>query len=88
MSSSIITKVVEEMNDLPDDLQQQVLKFVITLRQEHLQPSDAVLIAEDEPEPYETPTEKVIESLRQGLHEAFTGQTLPLAQMWDGIDAE
>ena len=86
MSSSIITKVVEEMNDLPDDLQQQVLKFVTTLKQEHLQPSDAALIAESES--YETPTEKVIESLRQGFHEAFTGQTLPLAQMWDGIDAE
>lgn len=39
MSSSIITKVVEEMSDLPDDLQQQVLKFVETLRQQHLQPS-------------------------------------------------
>lgn len=36
MNSPIITKVVEEMNDLPDDLQQQVLKFVVTLRQKHL----------------------------------------------------
>lgn len=39
MSSPIITKVVEEMNDLPDDLQQQVLKFVVTLRQQHSQAS-------------------------------------------------
>ena len=37
MSSPIITKVIEEMNDLPDDLQQQVLKFVTTLRQQHIQ---------------------------------------------------
>lgn len=37
MSSSIITKVIEEMNDLPDDLQQQVLKFVLTLWQQPLQ---------------------------------------------------
>ncbi|NJP11471.1 MAG: hypothetical protein HC866_19985 [Leptolyngbyaceae cyanobacterium RU_5_1] len=39
MSSPIITKVIEEMNNLPDDLQQQVLKFVTTLRQQHLKAS-------------------------------------------------
>jgi hypothetical protein len=39
MSSPIITKVVEEMNDLPDELQQQTLKFVVSLRQAHLQPT-------------------------------------------------
>ena len=26
--------------------------------------------------------------IRQGLHQAFTGQTIPLAQIWDGIDAD
>ena len=35
MSNPIITKVIEQMNDLPDDLQQQVLTYVLTLRQEH-----------------------------------------------------
>jgi hypothetical protein len=40
MTSPIVTKVVEEMHDLPNDLQQQVLKFVMTLRQQHLQTSD------------------------------------------------
>lgn len=39
MSNRIITKVVEEMNSLPDDLQQQVLEFVETLRQQHLKSS-------------------------------------------------
>jgi hypothetical protein len=49
-----------------------------------------VLISEDEfdEDPDETPNEVVIEGIRQGLHEAFTGQTIPLSQMWDGIDAE
>lgn len=37
MSNPIVTKVIEEMNGLPDDLQQQVLQFVETLRQRHLQ---------------------------------------------------
>jgi hypothetical protein len=39
MSNPIVTKVVEEMNELPDDLQQQVLEFVETLRQQHRQTS-------------------------------------------------
>jgi hypothetical protein len=39
MNSSIVAEVVEEMNDLPDNLQQQVLKFVVELRQHHLQTS-------------------------------------------------
>lgn len=39
MSSPIVKQVIEEMNDLPDDLQQQILKFVVTLRQQHLQTS-------------------------------------------------
>jgi hypothetical protein len=49
-----------------------------------------VLIDEDEeePDPNETPTDRIFESLHQGFKEAFTGQTVPLAQMWDGIDAE
>jgi len=37
MNKQIILKVIEEMNDLPDDLQQQVLEFVETLRQQHRQ---------------------------------------------------
>ncbi|MBD2330081.1 hypothetical protein [Alkalinema sp. FACHB-956] len=37
MSNQIIAKVIEEMHDLPDDLQQQVLRFATTLRQHHLQ---------------------------------------------------
>jgi hypothetical protein len=37
MNSSIATEVMEEMNDLPDDLQQRVLEFVVTLRKQHIQ---------------------------------------------------
>jgi hypothetical protein len=28
------------------------------------------------------------ESFRQGWHEAMTGQTIPLDELWDGIDAD
>ena len=36
MSNSITTKIIEQVNDLPDDLQQQVLTFILNLRQENL----------------------------------------------------
>ncbi len=39
-------------------------------------------------DPDDTPDEIVIEGIRQGLKEAFTGQTIPLSQMWEGIDVE
>jgi hypothetical protein len=42
MSSPIITKVVEEMSHFPSDLQQQVLKYVLSLRSQNRQtPGDA-----------------------------------------------
>ena len=48
-----------------------------------------VLVAEeDESDPDDTPKEVVLNGLRQGLKEALSGQTIPLSQMWDGIDAE
>ena len=30
----------------------------------------------------------VIEGIKQGLKEAMRGQTIPLSQMWEGIDVE
>ncbi|TVP62182.1 MAG: hypothetical protein EA343_11830 [Nodularia sp. (in: Bacteria)] len=36
----------------------------------------------------ETPTEIVIEGINQGIKEALSGKTIPLSQMWEGIDAE
>ena len=36
----------------------------------------------------DTPDEVVLEGLREGLQQALNGQTIPLSQMWDGIDAE
>ena len=48
-----------------------------------------VLIAEDEAlDPDDTPKEVVLQDLREGLQEALSGQTIPLSQMWNGIDAE
>jgi hypothetical protein len=42
----------------------------------------------EEIDPEETPTEIVIEGIRQGLYEALNGQTIPLSEIWEGIDAD
>jgi hypothetical protein len=42
--------------------------------------------AEDDPD--DTPIEEVKASLRRALQQAKEGQRIPIAQMWDGIDAE
>ncbi|PZV10382.1 MAG: hypothetical protein DCF22_16930 [Leptolyngbya sp.] len=48
-----------------------------------------VLIPEDDKlDPDDDPTETVIEGIRQGWHEAMTGQTYPISQLWDRIDAD
>ncbi len=36
----------------------------------------------------DTPDDVVIEGIRQGFKEAMNGQTIPLSQMWEGIDVE
>lgn len=36
----------------------------------------------------ETSTEIVTKGIYQGIQEALSGQTLPLSEMWNGIDAE
>jgi hypothetical protein len=46
-----------------------------------------VLVPEDtDIDPDDDPIETVIEGLQQGFHEAITGPTLLLSQLWEGID--
>jgi hypothetical protein len=42
----------------------------------------------DHPDPDDTPNEVVIAGIQQGFKEALSGQLIPLAQMWEGIDVE
>ncbi|MEA5580272.1 hypothetical protein VB620_02835 [Nodularia harveyana UHCC-0300] len=46
-----------------------------------------ILISEEYQEDEEI-SESAIESFRQGWHDAMTGNTLPVSQLWEGIDAE
>jgi hypothetical protein len=46
-----------------------------------------LMTEDDEIDTNETPTETVVQGIRQGLYEALTGQTIPLSEMWESIDA-
>ncbi len=53
--------------------QQEVLQYLAKKTRENLD---------------DTPDDIVIEGIKQGLKEAMSGQTIPLSQMWEGIDVE
>ena len=53
--------------------QQEVLQYLVEKTREDLD---------------DTPDDIVIEGIKQGLKEAMSGQTIPLSQMWEGIDVE
>jgi hypothetical protein len=53
--------------------QQEVLQYLVEKTREDID---------------DTPDDIVIEGIRQGLKEAMSGQTIPLSQMWEGIDVE
>ena len=53
--------------------QQEVLQYLVEKIREDLD---------------DTPDDIVIEGIKQGLKEAMRGQTIPLSQMWEGIDVE
>jgi hypothetical protein len=45
-------------------------------------------IEELEDDPDDTPIEEVKASLKRAFQQAKAGQRIPIAQMWEGIDAE
>ncbi len=77
----IIQKIIDELNEIPEDKLNQIYEFIhyfrLGLNQEKaINPDD------------DTPTPQVIEGIQQGMKEALAGETIPLAQMWDGIDVD
>jgi len=67
-------KLTERASQLNVPLETFILESLVQL----VEPSD----------PDDTPDEVILEGLREGLQQALNGQTIPLSQMWDGIDAE
>ena len=74
----LIEKIVQELRDIPEDKLAEIYDLIHYFR----------LGLEKESLAEETPTEIVIEGIHQGLEQALSGQTIPLSQMWSGIDAD
>jgi hypothetical protein len=74
---------------LPEDLEQE-----LTLRAKQLNiPLESFVLESlqqlvSQSDPDDDSIESVREGIRQGWHEAMTGQTYPISQLWDGIDAD
>lgn len=97
-----IDAAIEMMESLPETLQQQVaeyLKDYIAELKDELQWEEsfektqpqlvaAAKQAKQEIVLAEEPLKSAEECFRQGWHEAMTGQTLPLSELWEGIDGE
>lgn len=67
---------------------EQVFKLIDQLSDNERQEILKYLIEKTNYDPDDTPDEIVIKGIKQGLQEAFTGQIIPLSQMWEGIDIE
>ena len=74
----LIDKIIQELRDLPEDKLAEIYELIHSFR----------INLERESSVDETPTEIVIEGIHQGIREALSGQTIPLSQMWEGIDEE
>ncbi|WP_293312776.1 hypothetical protein [Microcoleus sp. PH2017_08_TRC_O_A] len=97
-----IDAAIEMMESLPENLQQQVaeyLKEYIAQLKDELQWEEsfhktqpqlvaAAKRAKQEIALAKEPLKSAEECFRQGWYEAMTGQTIPLSELWDGIDAE
>jgi hypothetical protein len=74
---------------LPEDLEQELILRANQLNiplESFVLESLQQLIAQRDPD--DDSIESVREGIRQGWHEAMTGQTYPISQLWDGIDAD
>lgn len=74
----LIDKIVQELRDIPEDKLAEIYNLIHYFR----------IGLEVESSVEEIPTEIVIEGIHQGIREALSGQTIPLSEMWKGIDAE
>lgn len=47
---------------------------------------EVIVLIQEEPPEDDTPNTEVLADLRQAWHEAMTGQTIPVAQLWEEIE--
>lgn len=85
-----VGRVIELLATYPD--RQELSREFPELEEEDIRQAlmfAASRIMEDEGvDSFDTPDEVVLEGLCEGLAEALSGQTIPISEMWDGIDTE
>jgi hypothetical protein len=69
-------KLIEEINQSPDFVVEELLDFLLFIKSRRNQVEDDVI------------SESAAESFRQGWHDVVSGNTLPISELWEGIDAE
>ena len=47
---------------------------------------EVIVLIQEEPPEDDTPNTEVLADLRQAWHEAMTGQTIPVSQLWEEIE--
>lgn len=68
--------------ELPDHLKNRQVRVIVLVEE---QSEFQAEITEDEDD---TSIEEIAASLRRALHEVKTGQTKPIAQLWDSLDED
>jgi hypothetical protein len=63
---------------LPEEITEGTYQIVIVMNPQPNNPLDND----------DTPDEIILEGIKEGLKQAISGQTIPLSQMWEGIDVE
>ncbi|BAW98042.1 hypothetical protein NIES970_30120 (plasmid) [[Synechococcus] sp. NIES-970] len=77
----LLQKIIDEIKEIPEARQEELYQLI----QEFRHQTDT---HQATAEPYDTPDEEIIEDLHQAMKEAISGQTIPLSQMWEGIDID
>lgn len=79
--TGIINKDGQLQLDQPLNLAQNSRVEVIVLVQDSVSTENV-----SSPSDMDTPDEEVLSDLRQAWHEAMTGQTIPVSELWDEFD--
>ena len=84
LETSELEKFAEQVNQL---LAQRQVDRPPAKETELIQPARQECLADEQSDIDDDPKKEVLESLRQAWQEVKAGETIPLSQMWEGIDA-
>ena len=72
---------IQKIRQLTPEQQQKVIEFIEFLEFQTQRENQVDQLDE-------TPDAVAIEGIKEGLHQAINGETIPLTQMWEGIDVD